>query len=105
VPRDRYNTELRVKIGQELMAELDGQSLEFTPMLTDSPLARIHYLVRAREQAPHMPDWRGLEARIAKLAERWDDDCTLANSAAHVGRRPGPGPGPPLCQRLPHGLP
>ncbi len=78
VPRDRYNTELRVKIGQELMAELDGQSLEFTPMLTDSPLARIHYLVRSREQAPHMPDWRGLEARIAKLAERWDDDCTQA---------------------------
>jgi glutamate dehydrogenase len=78
VPRDRYNTELRVKIGHELMAELDGQSLEFTPMLTDSPLARIHYLVRAREQAPQTPDWRGLEARIAKLAERWDDDCTQA---------------------------
>jgi glutamate dehydrogenase len=76
VPRDRYNTELRVKVGQALMETLDGQALEFTPMLTDSPLARIHYLVRANELAPDNVDLRALEARIAKLAQRWEDDCT-----------------------------
>ena len=76
VPRDRYNTELRVKVGQELMDALDGQALEFTPMLTDSPLARIHYLVRANELAPADVDLRALEARVGKLAQRWEDDCT-----------------------------
>jgi glutamate dehydrogenase len=76
VPRDRYNTELRMKVGQELMDTLDGQALEFTPMLTDSPLARIHYLVRAKELAPENVDLRALEARVAKLAQRWEDDCT-----------------------------
>ncbi|MBE2261939.1 MAG: NAD-glutamate dehydrogenase [Burkholderiaceae bacterium] len=76
VPRDRYNTEIRVRIGQELMTTLDGQSLEFTPMLTDSPLARIHYFVRARELAPQDVDLRALEERIARLAQRWEDDCT-----------------------------
>jgi len=75
VPRDRYNTELRVKVGNELMAALDGESLEFTPMLTDSPLARIHYLVRARSRAPSSVNVTALETRIEKLAQRWEDDC------------------------------
>ena len=75
VPRDRYNTELRIKIGDELSRALDGLSIEFTPMLTDSPLARIHYLVRARQQAPKNIDVPALEARIAQLARRWEDDC------------------------------
>ena len=83
VPRDRYNTELRVKIGNELMTALDGQSLEFTPMLTDSPLARIHYLVRAKGNAPVLAQQDALEARIARLAQRWEDDLTAELLRAH----------------------
>ena len=83
VPRDRYNTELRVKIGVELMAALDGRSLEFTPMLTDSPLARIHYLVRAKAGAPVVTNQDALEARIARLAQRWEDDCSSELLRAH----------------------
>lgn len=75
VPRDRYNTELRSRIAQELMRTLDGVSFEFTPMLTDNPLARIHYLIRTRELATLNPDVGALEARIALLARRWEDDC------------------------------
>ena len=95
VPRDRYNTELRVKIGQELMAALNGLSLEFTPMLTDSPLARIHYLVRAKEKSPQSLDVRGLEARISRLAQRWEDDCTSELLRAH-----GEGQGLALAHRF-----
>ena len=78
VPRDRYNTELRSRIGDELMRSLDGQSVEYTPMLTDQPLARIHYLVRALQEAPRNPDVAALEASIASLARRWEDDCKQA---------------------------
>jgi len=78
VPRDRYNTELRSRIGDELLRALDGQSLEYTPMLTDQPLARIHYLVRSEQQAPRSPDIGALEARIVGLARRWEDDCQQA---------------------------
>lgn len=75
VPRDRYNTELRSRIGDELMQALDGQSIEYTPMLTDQPLARIHYLVRSLPSTPAAPDVTALETRIANLAKRWEDDC------------------------------
>jgi len=78
VPRDRYNTELRSRIGDELMRALDGQSIEYTPMLTDQPLARIHYLVRSQQLAPASPDVTALETRIANLAKRWEDDCKQA---------------------------
>jgi glutamate dehydrogenase len=83
VPRDRYNTELRLRIGEELTRTLDGQSVEFTPMLTDHPMARIHYLVRTRAQAPVDIDAAGLEARIASLARRWEDDCKQALLQIH----------------------
>ncbi|MBC7438193.1 MAG: NAD-glutamate dehydrogenase, partial [Bdellovibrionales bacterium] len=95
VPRDRYNTELRVKMGNELMAALDGQSLEFTPMLTDSPLARIHYLVRAKDHAPLDVNLRALEARLARLAQRWEDDATTELLRAH-----GEGQGLALAHRF-----
>jgi glutamate dehydrogenase len=78
VPRDRYNTELRSRIGDELCRALDGQSIEFTPTLTDSPLARIHYFVRARQQAPQNVDVSALELRISQLSQRWEDDCRQA---------------------------
>lgn len=95
VPRDRYNTELRTKISNELMEALDGLSIEFTPMLTDSPLARIHYLVRAKTTAPYIADVRELESLIAQLAQRWEDDC--ANVLLHLH---GEGEGLVLAKRF-----
>jgi len=95
VPRDRYNTELRTRIGQELIRALDGQSVEFTPMLTDQPLARIHYLIIANQQAPIALDVVALEARIAALARRWEDDCKQALLQIH-----GEGAGLTLATRF-----
>ena len=100
VPRERFNTELRVRIGNELMAALDGQSIEFTPMLTDSAQARIHYLVRAKEQAPQNVAVAALEARITRLAQRWEDHCTAALLHAH-----GEGPGLALAHRFAQAFP
>ena len=100
VPRDRYNTELRVKVGNELMVALEGQSLEFTPMLTDSPLARIHYLVRAKNSAPVLGNQDALESRIARLAQRWEDDCSAELLRAH-----GEGQGLLLAHRYANAFP
>lgn len=100
VPRDRYNTELRVKIGNELMTALDGESIEFTPMLTDSPMARIHYLVISKSHAPTTLNATALETRIAKLAQRWEDDCTTEMLRSH-----GEGAGLALAHRFANAFP
>ena len=100
VQRDRYNTELRLRIGQELMAALGGASVAFTPMLTDSPMARIHYIVRADGMAPPLPATDLLEARVARLARRWEDECTAELLRAH-----GEGPGLDLAHRYANAFP
>jgi glutamate dehydrogenase len=100
VQRERFNTELRIKIGNELMAALDGQSIEFTPMLTDSPQARIHYMVRAKENAPQNVNFQALEARITRLTQRWEDDCATELLRAH-----GEGPGLALAHRFADAFP
>ncbi|HUR76020.1 MAG TPA: NAD-glutamate dehydrogenase [Sporichthya sp.] len=46
LPRDRYNTENRLKIQEILLAELDGTSVEYTSRVTESVLARLHFVVR-----------------------------------------------------------
>ena len=100
VPRERFNTELRIRVGNELMSALEGQSIEFTPTLTDSPQARIHYLVRARTTAPQNVNLAALEARVAKLAQRWEDDCS-----AELLRSHGEGQGLLLARRFASAFP
>ncbi len=100
VPRDRFNTELRQRIGSELMVALDGESIEFTPMLTDSPLARIHYFVRAKTRSVQKLNLPALESRVSKLAQRWEDDCTAELLRAH-----GEGPGLVLAHRFANAFP
>ncbi len=100
VARERFNTELRIRVGNELMAALDGQSIEFTPTLTDSPQARIHYLVRATSSAPETVNLAALEARVAKLAQRWEDDCS-----AELLRTHGEGQGLLLAHRFASAFP
>ena len=99
VPRDRYNTELRIKVGEELARALDGWPMEFTPTLTDNPLARIHYLIRARDVAPRSVEVAALEARVAQIAQRWEDDCKQSLMQMH-----GEGPGLQLAVRYADGF-
>ncbi len=100
VPRERFNTELRIRIGNELMSALEGQSIEFTPTLTDSAQARIHYLVRARTTAPQNVNLAALEVRVAKLAQRWEDDCSNELLRLH-----GEAPGLLLARRFANAFP
>ncbi|WP_162822873.1 NAD-glutamate dehydrogenase domain-containing protein, partial [Escherichia coli] len=42
VPREKFNTDLRVRIQGLLQAAYRGTAVEFTPQLSESMLARIH---------------------------------------------------------------
>ena len=86
VPRDVYTTELRVKLGAIFTEAFDAASVEFTPMLTDSALARIHYIVRANDKLPAQVDLAALEARVAEACKRWVDGVNAVLLVAHNGR-------------------
>ncbi|MFM0339124.1 NAD-glutamate dehydrogenase [Paraburkholderia fungorum] len=78
VPRDKYNTDLRQRIANLLADAFNGASVEFTPLLSESTLARIHFVVHAKPDGmPHV-DTRELEARLVQVTRRWQDDLADA---------------------------
>jgi glutamate dehydrogenase len=78
VPRDKFNTELRTRIQNLLLKAFNGVSVEFTPLLSESVLARIHIIVHTRPGSVPDIDVRELEARIVQATRRWQDDLAEA---------------------------
>ncbi|WP_432259855.1 NAD-glutamate dehydrogenase [Cupriavidus sp. TMH.W2] len=83
VPRDKYNTDLRQKIQKLLTAAFHGTSCEFTPLLSESPLARIQLTVRGEPGSMPYVDTHELEARIVHASRRWQDDLAEALHESH----------------------
>ena len=80
LPRDRYTTRVGARIEASLMEAFDGGSVESTLRVSESVLARLHIVVRARpgEELSDV-DVSRLEADVARAARSWDDD--LADAA------------------------
>ncbi|MFX1766817.1 NAD-glutamate dehydrogenase [Paraburkholderia sp. A1RI-2L] len=78
VSRDKYNTDLRLRVANLLKEAFNGESVEFTPLLSESALARIHFVVHAKTGAMPQVDTRELEARLVQVTRRWQDDLADA---------------------------
>jgi glutamate dehydrogenase len=74
VPRENYNTELRVRIQKILMEAFGGVSCEYNAHVSESVLARIYITVRTPPGSNPEYDVRELEARVTQTARRWQDD-------------------------------
>lgn len=74
VPRDSFNTEIRLKIEKVLMSAFNGASAEFSVQISDSALARVHYIIRT--QGGQLPQFREneLEAEIARVVRGWEEE-------------------------------
>ncbi|NUR08989.1 MAG: NAD-glutamate dehydrogenase [Nocardioidaceae bacterium] len=82
LPRDRYTTAVRERIAGILKRELGGDSLEYTARVSESMLARLHFVVRPRPgETIREFDPVALEHRLAEAARSWRDDFV---SAAHA---------------------
>ncbi|WP_332775133.1 NAD-glutamate dehydrogenase [Polaromonas sp.] len=78
VPREKFNTDLRLRIQNLLLEAFRGVSAEFTPQLSDSMLARIYIMVRTQPGNVPEVDVRELEARIVQTTRRWQDELAEA---------------------------
>jgi glutamate dehydrogenase len=80
LPRDRYTTDVRLRIQEVLREAIGGASVDYTARVTESVLARLHIVVRMpRGQAvPADVDVAALEARIAEVVRSWDDHLAAA---------------------------
>jgi glutamate dehydrogenase len=78
LPRESYNTDVRLKIQEILKRHLHGSSAEFSVRLSETTLARIHMLVRSSPKDGVAYDIRAIEAEIAQASRRWEDELKNA---------------------------
>ncbi|MGH3320615.1 MAG: NAD-glutamate dehydrogenase [Streptosporangiaceae bacterium] len=79
LPRDRYTTSIRLRIQDILLQAFRGTSIDYTTMVSESVLARLHFVVRGGRDG-HLPqvDADELEERLAQATRSWGDDLADA---------------------------
>ena len=83
VPRERYNTELRHKFQEILEEALGGRETEYQVQVSESTLARIHFIVRMPDGLKSDVDLASIEERLAIAARSWSDGLREALIDTH----------------------
>ena len=78
IPRDRFNTENRERVGRILLEALGGVALDWTLQLSESRLARVHYIIRLGEDPVTGYEVSTIEARLAQVIRAWEDELREA---------------------------
>jgi glutamate dehydrogenase len=76
IPRDRFNTDVRLRIGGLLQQALKGERLDSTVAVGESPLAQLHLIIRPRTGEPVEVDVTALEQSIVRIVRNWHDELT-----------------------------
>ncbi|CAN5845812.1 NAD-glutamate dehydrogenase [soil metagenome] len=74
VPRDRYNTKIRERMQEILREAFDGVSSEFDVRLSESVLARLHFIVRTKPGDLPNYDVAAIEEELAQSIRSWADN-------------------------------
>lgn len=73
IPRDRFTPEARYGVEAMLMDALNGQRIDTTVQVGDSPLAQLHMIIRPKAGAPEHIDVGELDLRLAEIVRNWHD--------------------------------
>ncbi len=75
LPRDRYTTAVRLDMEDLLREAFDGGAVDYTARVSESVLARLHFVVRVKAGAD-LPDAApaDLEAKLLAATRAWSDD-------------------------------
>ena len=73
VPRDRYNTEIRKRMQEILLRAFDGANVEYNVRLSESVLARVHFIIYTKPGETPEYDEGEIERRIVETTRSWAD--------------------------------
>jgi len=82
VPRERYDSDLRERAGDLLAHAYGGRVSAYYPSFTDSPLARVHFIIGFQPGAHDEPNLKVVEAQIAAASRTWADRFSSAVRAS-----------------------
>src|SRR5690606_27233789 len=83
IPRERFNTDVRLRIEAMLREALHGEHVDSSVVLGESPLAQLHLIVRPKAGEVVDLDIAELERRLAHLLRNWQDDLRELLIARH----------------------
>jgi glutamate dehydrogenase len=90
VPRERYNTELRIKMGEILADEFNGRVANWTPSFGDGAMARVHFVIAVLPGGTPDYEVAEIEQRIVGAVRSWGDvlrDALIDRKGEHRGNR------------------
>jgi glutamate dehydrogenase len=88
MPRDRFDTRVRQRITALLKESLAAESVDFFVRLTESQLARIHFVARTPAGLTATYDPQAIEAEVARIVRGWDDELQH-QLVEHLGEETG----------------
>jgi glutamate dehydrogenase len=89
LPRDRYTTQVRLRAQEILRSAFGGVSVDYSAMVGNSALARLHVVVHAAPGCPLAKvDQAALQASITAAVRSWDDDLA-AEAQRELGAERG----------------
>jgi glutamate dehydrogenase len=84
VPRERYDSDIRAKIGEYLATAFIGRVSAFYPFFPEGPLVRVHFIIgRSGGETPDIERAK-LENDVAAIVRSWSDG--LAQTLALVNQ-------------------
>ena len=84
IPRDRYTTAVRLKMEAILRSAFHGASVDYTTRVSESVLARLHFVVRvASGQLVPAVDEQDLQQRLIDATRTWDEDLSEVACSEH----------------------
>jgi len=86
IPRDRYNTNVRLRMADILKETFEGESVEFSARVSESALSRLQFVVRVpkgkRVPTLDRAEQDALEHRLVEVSRTWSDRLGDALRAA-----------------------
>ncbi len=88
VPRDRYNTEIRRRMQDILQRAFNSANAEFNVRLSESVLARLHFIIYVTPGEAPDYDVEEIEERLVEATRSWTDNLYDA-LIEHFGEEEG----------------
>ena len=73
IPKDRYDSDLREKVGAAIARAFGGSVESFQPQLGEGQLARVLFVIGDIDKTSPDPSAIGLDHEIAALTHTWED--------------------------------
>ncbi len=73
IPRDRFDSDVRRRVGEILGEAYGGRVASFQPTFGEGTLVRVHFIITRESGATVFPDIAETEQKVVAAVRNWDD--------------------------------